>query len=92
MCDRKEMFSKLDETSNSEVKFRNGTTVPIKGKYKISIKFKDESQNFISNVLYVPSLHQNLISMKKLSMRLYNIRIYEGICTINDDHKGLIEM
>lgn len=33
----------------------------------MNIKLKDEFQNFVSNVLNVSSLHQNLLSIGKLS-------------------------
>ncbi|KAI9185791.1 hypothetical protein LWI28_010684 [Acer negundo] len=90
MCGRKEMFSELDETFASEVKFRNNSKVPVMGKGKISISLNDGSKNTILEVLFVPSLHQNLLSMGQLSEKLYDMRIYRGVCTINDEHKGLI--
>ncbi|KAK0576845.1 hypothetical protein LWI29_024227 [Acer saccharum] len=48
MCGRKEMFSELDETFTSEVKFGNNSKVPVMGKGKISISLKDGSKNTIS--------------------------------------------
>lgn len=64
MCGKKYMFSKLDETFDSEVKFQNNTTVPIKGRGKISLKLKDRSQNFV--VSYTLSLHHNLLTIKQI--------------------------
>ena len=90
MCGKKEMFSELDESFVSEEKFGNDTKVPVMGKGKISIKLKDGSINFISDVLYVPSLHQNLLSMEQLSEKGYEMQIYKGVCTINNERKGLI--
>lgn len=90
MCGKKEMFSELDESFVSEVKFGNDTKVPVMGKGKISIQLKDGSMNLISDVLYVPSLHQNLLSMGQLSEKGYEMQIYKGVCTINDERKGLI--
>ena len=90
MCGEKEMFTQLDESFTSSVKFGNDTTVPVMGKGKISITLKDGSQNAISDVLFVPNLHKNLLSVGQLSEKGYDIRIHEGICTINSAHKGLI--
>ena len=56
-------FFELDETFNLKVKFENDTIVLIKGRGKIFIKFKDESNKFISNVLYVSGFHQNPLSL-----------------------------
>ncbi|TXG67033.1 hypothetical protein EZV62_008308 [Acer yangbiense] len=90
MCGEKEMFTQLDESFTSSVKFGNDTTVPVMGKGKISITLKDGSQNAISDVLFVPNLHKNLLSVGQLSEKGYDIRIHEGICTINSAQKGLI--
>ncbi|TXG56964.1 hypothetical protein EZV62_018277 [Acer yangbiense] len=90
MCGEKEMFTQLDESFTSSVKFGNDTTVPVMGKGKISITLKDGSQNAISDVLFVPNLHKNLLSVGQLSEKGYDIWIHEGICTINSAQKGLI--
>ncbi|KAF7811836.1 Retrovirus-related Pol polyprotein from transposon TNT 1-94 [Senna tora] len=41
MCVKKELFSSLDESFNSSVKFGNSTNIPILGKGQISIRLKD---------------------------------------------------
>ena len=43
MFGRKEMFSELEKTFNSKVKFGNESVVPVRSKCKISIKLKDKS-------------------------------------------------
>ena len=90
MCGQKDLFSDLNESFRSMVKFGNSTTVPVLGKGKISIILKDGSRNFISDVFYVLGLHQNLLSMGQLSERGYDMRIFKGVCTITDGRKGLI--
>ncbi|KAI9194907.1 hypothetical protein LWI28_010046 [Acer negundo] len=77
------MFLELDKTFTSKVKFGNNSKVLVMGKGKISISLKDGSKNTISEVLFVPSLHQNLLSMGHL-------RIHKGVCNIIDEHKCLI--
>lgn len=84
MCGRKELFSELDESVRSEVTFGNKTKVPIMGKGTISIQLKDGTHNFISDVFFVPELHQNLLSMGQLSEKGYDMRITQGYCTITD--------
>ncbi|KAG6521246.1 hypothetical protein ZIOFF_018357 [Zingiber officinale] len=90
MCGRRELFSELDESIQSEVTFGNKTKVPILGKGKIYIQLKDGSQNFISDVFYVPELHQNLLSMGQLSEKGYKICIIQGYCIITDGNGKLI--
>ena len=43
MFGRKEMFSELEKTFNSKVKFGNESVVPVRSKCKISIELKDKS-------------------------------------------------
>ncbi len=63
MCGQKELFSSLDETLRSEVKFGNSCIVPVMGKGHIHINARDGSGRRIADVYYVPGLHQNLLSM-----------------------------
>ncbi|RDX73099.1 hypothetical protein CR513_47338, partial [Mucuna pruriens] len=60
MCGKKELFSSLNETVKSTVKFGNNTNIPILGKGRIAIKLKDGSQNFISDVLSQSRTRSNL--------------------------------
>nr|KYP56458.1 Retrovirus-related Pol polyprotein from transposon TNT 1-94 [Cajanus cajan] len=84
MCGKKELFSSLDETIESTVRFGNNTNIPILGKGQINIRLKDGSQNFISDVFYAPGLHHNLLSMRQLSEKGYNMQIHHGYCTLID--------
>ena len=56
--------------------------VSVKGRGKISIKLKDRSQNFISNVLYIPSVHQDLFKYEA-DFRKKDMWIYKDIYSIN---------
>ena len=68
------------------------TKVSVKGRGKISIKLKDTSQNFISNVLYIPSVHQDLFKyeaeFRKKGMICEFIRT--SIASITNNYKRLI--
>lgn len=90
MCGSKDLFFELDESVRFEVKFGNNASIPVMGKGKISISLKDGSQNFISDVFYVPSLQKNLLSMGQLSEKGYDMRIFNGVCSIGDSRRGLI--
>jgi len=90
MCGKKDVFTDLDESYRSEVKFGNNSTVPVMGKGRIGIRLKNGSHKYISDVLYVPSLRQNLLSMGQLSERGYDMQISNGVCTVTDTHMGII--
>ena len=59
MCGSKSMFVKLDETVGGNIIFGDATKIPIKGKGKILINFK----NGKSNVYYVFDMKNNILSL-----------------------------
>lgn len=67
MCGDKGLFSELNESLSSEVRFGNNSRIPVNGRGKISIKLNNREQNWIGDVFYVPGLHQNLLSVGQLS-------------------------
>ena len=90
MCGKKELFSSLDESVKSSVRFGNNTDIPILGKGRISIRLKDGSHNSISDVFYAPGLHHNLLSMGQLSDKGYDMQIHQGYCTMYDKNGRFI--
>ncbi|KAK0591034.1 hypothetical protein LWI29_034729 [Acer saccharum] len=57
MCGEEEMFTQLDESFTSSMKFGNDTMVPVMGKGKIFITLKDGSHDAILNA--VDSTHES---------------------------------
>ena len=79
MYGKKKLFSSLDEYVKLLVKFGNNSNIPILVKGQISIRLKDDSQNFIFDVFYVSGLHHNLLSMRQLSEKGYTCRFMKDI-------------
>lgn len=71
VCVRIKSIGEVDETISSEVRFGNNREVPVKEKGKISIKLKNGELNWIGAVLYVPRLHESLVSVGQLSEKRY---------------------
>ena len=63
MCGDKSVFSVLDESFRDDVKFGDNSKVSVMGKGRVSIQTKEDSTHIISNVLYVPDLKTNLLSV-----------------------------
>lgn len=89
VCGDKSAFSDLDETFRNTVKFGNDSTVSVMGKGRVAIQTK-ESSHSISNVLFIPELKTNLLSVGQLQEKGYEISIKEGVCRIHDEKLGLI--
>ncbi|KAI5415960.1 hypothetical protein KIW84_041119 [Lathyrus oleraceus] len=86
----KELFSNLDESFYSIVKIGDNLKLQVLGKVKIAFRLKDGSLNYISDVFYVPSICQNLLSVGQLAEEGYDLNFNKRGCTINDAEMGLI--
>lgn len=56
------LFKELDRSATSRVKIRNGDYIPVKGKGTMAIEIFIGTM-LISEVLYVPNINQNLLSV-----------------------------
>lgn len=89
MCGDKKAFSELDESFRNTVKFGDNSIVSVMGKGKVTLQTKGNSTH-ISNVLFVPDLKTNLLSVGQLQEKGYEIIIKNGVCRIQDAKLGLI--
>ena len=65
MTGDKSIFIDIDSSSISQVKMKNGVLVQARGKRIIAIDTK-KGRKFIHDVLFVPDLTQNLLSIGQL--------------------------
>ena len=65
MSHAKGMFVKLDKNHSSKVKIGNGDYIKVKGIGDIAIDV-GSGRKIISNVLYVPKIDKNLLSVGQL--------------------------
>ncbi|XP_017639803.1 uncharacterized protein LOC108481149 [Gossypium arboreum] len=83
MASDKSMFRELDTSFMSKVRIGNGKLIEAKGKGKAVIGTKSSNKT-ISEVLYVPDIDQNLLSVGQLLEKRYSL-IFEGkVCVIKD--------
>ena len=62
MTHDKDMFAKFDKTHSSKVKIGNGNYIEVKGIGDIAID-TGSGTKIIFDVLYVPEINQNLLSV-----------------------------
>lgn len=77
MTGHKDWFVQLDEIVRSQVRFADDNTLTAGGMGKILIQSKDGHPSFITDVLFVPGMKSNLLSLGRL--------LEKGVC---DDHGG----
>nr|GLL34235.1 Retrovirus-related Pol polyprotein from transposon TNT 1-94 [Ipomoea trifida] len=83
MTNDRELFKELDKTTVSKVKIGNGVFLPIKGKGTVAIQSLT-GVKYISNVLYVPDIDQNLLSVGQLIEKGFKVLFEDQWCLIKD--------
>lgn len=63
MCGDKKIFSDLDESFRNIVKFSDNSTISVMGKRRVTIQTKGDFTHTISDILFVPNLKTNLLSV-----------------------------
>jgi len=86
MTPEKEIFIDIDTSFNSKVKMRNGAVVDVKGKCSVGVETKRRLKQ-IHDVLFVPELDQNLLSIEQLMEHDYAFHFEERSCTVYDEVK-----
>ncbi|CAL5347060.1 unnamed protein product [Camellia sinensis] len=83
----RELFRELDKTAISKVRIGNGAHIAVKGKGTVAIE-GCTGLKLISDVLYVPEINQNLLSVTQLLEKGYKVLFKDKNCVIKDT-KGI---
>ena len=84
MTGEKEFFYNIDLYMKGRVRFGDGSTIPYEGKGDIFITLKNGEILLIRNVLYLPDLKTNILSLKKLDDQGCKTSLRNGFLTIHD--------
>ncbi|OAY61756.2 hypothetical protein MANES_01G103601v8 [Manihot esculenta] len=79
----RELFKKLDTSIITKVKIGNGERITARGKGTMSIESLS-GQKLISEVLFVPDIDRNLLSVGQLLEKDYEVFFRKKCCTIID--------
>ena len=82
------LFSELDRSYVSRVRIGNGDHVKVGGKGTAELETLSGTK-YLKNVLYVPEINQNLVSVGQLIESGYSLNFHNGVCDIKDKN-GLL--
>lgn len=83
MTNDQELFQAIDKIIFSKVKIGNGEFLSVKRKGSLAIESLS-STKYIKDVLYVPNINQNLLSVGQLIEKGVNVIFEEKRCCIKD--------
>jgi len=83
------LFKDLDKSYLSRVRIGNGDYVKVEGKWAIEVETLSDTKT-LKNVLYVPKINKNLISVGQLIESGYSILFNDGVYDIKDKNRVLL--
>lgn len=83
MTKHSHVFTKIDPSIKIPVRMCNGEMVKSEGKGIVTVETRKGTYQ-INDVLYVPNLDQNLLSVPQMMQNGYSIHFEKGTCTICD--------
>ena len=73
MTGHREWFVNIDDKVKSKIKFADNSSVTVECIRKVMIQRKDGQHSFINDVLYVPNMKNNLLSLGQLLEKGYSM-------------------
>ncbi|RVW60910.1 Retrovirus-related Pol polyprotein from transposon TNT 1-94 [Vitis vinifera] len=83
MTNNQDLFRELDRTTISKVRIGNGEYIPVKGKGTVAIE-SQTGLKLIYDVLFVPDIDQNLLSVGQLVEKEFKVYFEDRNCIIMD--------
>ncbi|XP_050915629.1 uncharacterized protein LOC127130704 [Lathyrus oleraceus] len=90
MTGRKDWFVQINQAAKSKVKFADDTTLSAEGVGYVLIGKRNSGHSRIKDVLYIPGIKCNLLSIVQLLERGYKIRLEDKILRVLDSNGVLI--
>ena len=80
----------FDESVKTNVALGDESKMEVKCKLNILICLKNEDHQFINNVYYIPSMKTNILSLRQLLEKGYDIRLKDNSLSLRDRANNLI--
>jgi len=90
MTGHREWFVNIDDKVKSKIKFADNSSVTAEGIGKVIVQRKDGQHSFINDLLYVPNMKNNLLSLGQLLEKGYSLQMEDSQLKMLDSNKRLI--
>ncbi|XP_014522216.1 uncharacterized protein LOC106778746 [Vigna radiata var. radiata] len=90
MTGRRDWLLDLDPKVKSRVRFADNSVIMAGGAGKILIKQKDGRSAYMNNVLYVPNMKSNLLSLGQLLEKDYMMKMHQKHMEVFDEMQRLV--
>lgn len=93
MCGDENMFKSLERGSFGEIVVASGKEIYAKGKGEIVLKIGKENEEIeitLIDVLFVPEITANLISVKKITEKGISVIFNGNTCVLRNSEKGYL--
>ncbi|GAU39052.1 hypothetical protein TSUD_396570 [Trifolium subterraneum] len=90
MTGHRDWLLELDETFKSTVKFADNSTISVEGKGKVMVTRKNGNHTFVTDVLYVPTMKHNLLSLGQLIEKGFALSTKDKFLEVHDPYKKLV--
>lgn len=84
ICGTKELFKELDESDKSDVTLGDNKKIQVEGKGTISFTTNQGKTKILQDVMLVPDLSHNLLSIGQLMISGNSILFDDDSCTIKN--------
>ena len=84
------LFDKIRKSNVQTVKVADNKLMKVFGEGDMYLNIKQNGHIFMRNVLYIPNLSENLLSVGRFDKDGYNVSFGSGTCNIYDGNKNLI--
>ncbi|GAU33196.1 hypothetical protein TSUD_206550 [Trifolium subterraneum] len=90
MTGHRDRLLELDENFKSTVKFADNSTISVEGKGKVMFTRKNGNHTFVTDVLYVPTMKHNLLSLGQLIEKGFALSTKDKFLEVHDPYKKLV--
>lgn len=80
----------LDSSTKSTIKFADNSSINVEGIEKVVLTKKDGKITVMNDVLYVPTMKNNLLSLGKLLEKGYTMSMEKKCIKVYDETKRLL--